>query len=82
MDGGDAAYLGENPQIIVNGFVKAGIAEALDSSIDCRPKEEENMSGELSDTEGYDSSVDDGSGVMARMVSYIVHSRYIGSVDS
>jgi hypothetical protein len=25
-----AAYFGKNPQIIVNGFVKAGIAEALE----------------------------------------------------
>ena len=58
-----AAYFGENPQIIVNGFVKAGITETLDGSIDCGPNEEENVRGELSDSEGYDSSVDD-SGVM------------------
>ena len=35
-----AAYFGENPQIVVNGFVKAGIAGALDGHIDCRPEEE------------------------------------------
>ena len=61
-----AAYFGESPQIIVNGFVKVRvrIAEALDGSIDCGPEEEENVRGELSDSEGYDSSVDNDSGVM------------------
>ncbi|MCG8622396.1 MAG: hypothetical protein MJE68_10430 [Proteobacteria bacterium] len=59
-----AAYFGENPQIIVNGFVKAGIAEALDGTIDCGSEEEENVRGELNDSEGDDSSVDDDSGVM------------------
>ena len=33
-----AEYFGENPQIVVNGFVKAGIAGALDGHIDCRKK--------------------------------------------
>ena len=59
-----AAYFGENPQIIVNGFVKARIAEALDGTIDCGSEEEENVRGELSDSKGDDSSVDDDSGVM------------------
>ena len=59
-----AAYFGENPQIIVNGFVKAGITEALDGTIDCGSEEEENVRGELNDSEGDDSSVDDDSGVM------------------
>ena len=54
-----AAYFGENPQTIVNGVVKAGIAEALDSTSDCGSKEEENVRGELSDSEGDDSSVMD-----------------------
>jgi hypothetical protein len=59
-----AAYFGDNPQIVVNGFVKAGIAEALDGSIDCRPEEENVREGE-SDSEGYDSTDDDDdSGVM------------------
>ena len=33
-----AEYFGENPQIVVNGLVKAGIAGALDGHIDCRSK--------------------------------------------
>ena len=35
-----AAYFGENPQFVVSGFVKAGIAAVLDGHIDCRPEEE------------------------------------------
>ena len=44
--------------------MKASTAQALDGSIDCRPEEEENVRGELSDSEGYDSSVDDDCGMM------------------
>ena len=55
-----AEYFGENPQIVVNGFVKAGIAGALDGQIDSRP--EGDVRGESeecdSDPDG-DSSVID-----------------------
>ncbi|MCG8626916.1 MAG: hypothetical protein MJE68_33560, partial [Proteobacteria bacterium] len=56
-----AAYFGENPQIIVNGFVKTGIAEALDG---CGSEREKKVRGEMNDSEGDDSNVDDDSGVM------------------
>ena len=58
-----AAYFGENPQTVVNGFVKAGIAGALDGHIDCR-LEEENMREGESDSEEYDSNADSDSDVM------------------
>ena len=58
-----AAYLSENPQIVVNGFVKGGIAEALDSHTDCRPEEENVREGE-SDSEEYDRDADGNSSFM------------------
>ena len=36
-----ATYFGEIPQIVVNGFVKAGIAGAFDGYTDSRPEENE-----------------------------------------
>ena len=60
MDGGDGGILGENPQIVVNGFIKAGIAGALDGHIE----EEANMREDESDSEEYDSDPDDDSSVM------------------
>ena len=34
-----AEYFADNPQIIVNGFVKAGIAGALDGHVDEQERE-------------------------------------------
>ena len=56
-------YFCENPQIIVNGFVKAGIATALDGSMECGPKEENGRKDE-SESEEYDSDPDGDSGVV------------------
>ena len=56
-------YFGENPQIVVNGFVKAGIARALDGHIDCTP-EEENAREDETESEEYDSDPDSDSGVL------------------
>ena len=58
-----AEYFGGNPQIVVNGFVKAGIARALDDHIDCRPKEE-NVREDETESEEYDSDPDGDSGVL------------------
>ena len=58
-----AKYFGENPQIVVNRFIKAGIAGALDGHIDCT-KEEANMREDESNSEEYDSNPDGDSGVM------------------
>ena len=58
-----AEYFGENPQVVVNGFMKAGIAGALDGHIDCGP-EEEDLSEDKSESEEYDSDTDGDSGVM------------------
>ena len=57
-----AAYSGENPQIVGNGFVKAGIAGALDCHIDSKP--EENVREGETDSEEFDSNADSDSGVM------------------
>ena len=58
-----AEYFRENPQIVVNGFIKAGIAGALDGLIDCT-MEEANEREDESDSEEYDSDPDGDSGVM------------------
>ena len=58
-----AEYFGENLQIVVNGFVKAGIAGALDGHIDCG-LEEKNVREDKSESEEYDSDPDGDSGVM------------------
>ena len=51
-----AEYFGENPQIIVNGFVKAGIVGALAGDIDCRSEEEiENVREDESESEEDDA---------------------------
>lgn len=49
-----AEYFSENPQIIVNGFVKAGIAGALGGHIDCRHGEVNK-----SDSDEYESEACD-----------------------
>lgn len=56
-----AAYFGENPQIIVNGFLKSGIAGALDGHIECTPEDE---SEDDSDSDAYESDADDDSSDM------------------
>ena len=56
-------YSYENPQIIINGFVKAGVAGALEGSIDCGT-EEENGREDKSESEEYDSNPDGDSGVV------------------
>ena len=56
-------YFCENPQIIVNGFVKAGIATAFDGSMECGPKEENGREDE-SESEEYDNNPDGDSGVV------------------
>ena len=58
-----AKYFGENPQIVVNGFIKPGIPGALDGHIDCT-KEEANVREDESNSEEYDSNPDGDSGVM------------------
>ena len=58
-----AEYFGENPQIVVNDFVKAGLAGALGGRIDCTP-EEENVREDETESEEYDSDPDGDSGVL------------------
>ena len=53
-----AEYLAENPQIIVNGFIKAGIATALDGHGNMQEEEqndEEHETDSERDSEVYES---------------------------
>ena len=63
-----AEYFGENPQIVVNGFVKAGIARALDGHIDCTP-EEENAREDKTESEEYQIATVVCWTLLARMIS-------------
>ena len=53
-----AEYFAENPQIVVNGFVKAGIAGALDGHVD-RQEWEQNDREDETDSEEYESDGDE-----------------------
>ena len=50
-----AEYLINNPQFIVNGFIKAGIAGALD----CIDQDEDSISEDFSDGESSDNQSSD-----------------------
>lgn len=52
-----AEYFNDNPQIIVNGFVKAGIAGAVDGHVDEQEGEQSDGRGET-DSEVYESDGD------------------------
>ena len=53
-----AEYVVNNPQIIVNGFVKAGIAGALDGHVN-EQEEEQNAGEDETHSKEYESDVVD-----------------------
>lgn len=53
-----AEYFAHNPQIIVNGFFKAGITGALDGHVD-EQEGEQNAGEDETDREEYESDVID-----------------------